>query len=79
MFQGVIFVQTWYHAQWNLTCAIQCHCIWHTSFTICTFQWGPFQAVAGISPFSTLILFISEPRNNIYFTWNHKCPNRNKS
>jgi len=32
MFQGVIFVQTWYHAQWYLTCcAIHSLCIGHTS------------------------------------------------
>jgi len=23
-FQGVIFVETWYHAQWNLTCGTAC-------------------------------------------------------
>jgi len=70
MFQGVIFVQTWYHAQWNLTyCAVQCLCVWHTSFTICTFNEALFRLLLEYRHFqhrcfSFLNLEI------ISFTWN---------
>jgi len=48
MFQGVKFVDTWYHAQWNNTCSVKCLCVCYASCTICTFDEALFWAVARI-------------------------------
>jgi len=32
-FQSVIFIASWYHAQWNLTCSAAVYfCVWRTSY-----------------------------------------------